>query len=77
MGWQSQMSIAVDGGNRPTVPGQACSSINDTACSSAAVLLPPLGAAQQKMLVREPDCGLLYVVQTSRRRLAVWWSVAA
>ena len=46
MGWQWQMSSAGAGGNRPTVPGQ------DVPASVAAVLLPPLGAAQQKVLVR-------------------------
>jgi hypothetical protein len=39
-------------GEPPYCAWSRCSSINDTACSSAAVLLPPLGAAQQKMLVR-------------------------
>ena len=35
----------------------------------AAVLLPPLGAAQQKVLVRAGHCGLLYVVQTAFGRV--------
>ena len=52
MGWQSQIVKRCRWGGPPYCAWSRCSSINDTACSSAAVLLPPLGAAQQKMLVR-------------------------
>ena len=49
-------------GEPPYCAWSRCSSINDTACSSAAVLLPPLGAALHAMLV---------AAETSTTRLAV------
>jgi hypothetical protein len=68
MGWQSQMSIAVDGGNRPTVPGQ------DVPASTTRRVLRQQScclhwARHSKKCSSEPDCGLLYVVQTAFGRV--------
>jgi len=64
MGWQSQIVKRCRWGEPPYCAWSRCSSINDTACSLQQSCC--LHWARHCMQCSsEPDCGLLYVVQTS------------
>ena len=73
MGWPSQMSSAVAGEARPTVPGQdvPASTTWRIGCSSPAASIGR-GTANNARQSRTVGCCMWY-----RRSLAVWWSVAA